>query len=120
HGDAGAADLAHARVGDRVVLPRRHEPGAASGRRGLDHRLGAGDAGVVPAQVVLDQWQVVPECRQRLRVLGGGAESDGQVLVDVRVDGEYGCARTGQVRREQTAQRRLAAATLADEGDLHG
>ncbi|GAA5003782.1 hypothetical protein GCM10025734_41450 [Kitasatospora paranensis] len=49
----------------------------------------------------------------------GQSQGGAQVLVDVRVDGDHRLAGGGQMADEQCGQRGLAAAALADEGDLH-
>jgi hypothetical protein len=59
------------------------------------------------------------ERRQPGGLVGGGAERGGQVLVDVGVDGQHGQPAADEVPDEQGGQRGLAAAALADEGDLH-
>ncbi len=69
--------------------------------------------------MVLDPGQVRAEWRDRGDVSVTEPESLAQVLVDVRVDREDRTPELGEMADEQSRQRGLAAATLADEGDTH-
>ncbi|MDQ0832476.1 hypothetical protein QF032_004320 [Streptomyces achromogenes] len=108
-----------ARVVHRVVLAHPQQTRAPAGRSRLDHRLGGGDAGVGTAQIVLDQRQPVAHRGQSGGVRLVEAERGAEVLVDVRVDRDDGCAGFGEVTDEQGGQGRLAAAALPDESNFH-
>ena len=99
----------------RVVAAQPQQPRSPARRGGLHHRRGRGDPRVIPAQIFLDLRQMLPHRRRD----GSGTERLGEMLVDVRVDRHHRQALAGQVPHEQRRQRRLAAATLAHERDLH-
>ncbi|MDG4799956.1 hypothetical protein [Micromonospora sp. WMMD980] len=61
---------------------------------------------------------MLPERRQLRSDGGRRAEGHRQMLVDVGIDGQHGAA-AHEVTGDHGGERRLAAATLADEGDLH-
>ncbi len=122
HQTDGAAVEFHlpgAGVVDGVVLAHPQQARSLAGRGGLDHRLGRGDTGIRAAQVLLDQRQVVAQGGQRGGLRLVQAERGSQVLVDVGVDRDDGCAGGGEMADEQRGQGGLAAAALPDESNFH-
>jgi hypothetical protein len=102
---------------DRIVCGQGQETRSRARRGGLDHDVRRQDARIVAAQIVLDLAGMRAERRRGDAVVK--AERAAEVLVDVGVNRQDRTAERGEVAAEQRRQRGLAAAALADEGDLH-
>ncbi len=119
--DGAAVEFHGPRAGvvHRIGFLDPQQPRARAGRGCLDHRVGAGDARVRAAQVLLDQLHPLAHRGHRGGLRLVEAECGAQVLIDVGVDGQDRRSGCREVADEQGGQRGLAAAALPDESNFH-